>query len=161
MAEVNNSSIATIGHDPEEQGNAIVVKLDTAALVEATEKAGQLVFNPSAEDAIVKVLHIQQQVNEAVEAIKAEIERQGLAVNPNFTSVVSDKLKVNYSASGAEFGYDATKRKRFPAPLFTKKVTYSPNSKEIKKYREKTGKWPAHVFVNERKKTIRISLKEQ
>lgn len=118
-------------------------------------------FNPSAEDAIVKVLQIQQQVNEAVEAIKAEIERQGLAVNPNFASVVSDKLKVNYSASGAEFGYDATKRKRFPAPLFTKKVTYSPNSKEIKKYREKTGKWPAHVFVNERKKTIRISLKEQ
>lgn len=160
MEQTNKSAMSTIGHDPEEPSASIVLRFDPTALVEATEKAGELVLNPAAEDVIVKVLEIEQQVAEAVKTIKSEIERQGLEVNSNFTSVTSDKLKVNYSPSGAEFGYDAKKRKRFPEPLFTRRVTYSPNSKEIKKYREKTGRWPAHVFLNERKKTIRLSLKE-
>lgn len=157
---MNKSSINLMGPDPDSELAPMIITFDPKVLVEAKDKAGQIVFDPSAEDVIVKFLQLKQKVEEAEAFIKAEVEKQGLALSENFSSVSSDKLKVNYSASGAEFGYDKSKRQRFPEPLFTKKVTYTPNSKEIKKYREKTGKWPSHVFVNKRKKTIRLSLKE-
>jgi hypothetical protein len=157
----NESAITTLGQDPEVEGAPIVVKFDPAVLVEAKETAGTIVLNPSAEEAIVKLLQLEQQVSDAVKFVKAEIERQGLEVSENFTSVTSDKLKINYSASGAEFAIDEKKRKRYPAELFTTKVTHTPVSAAIKAYRKKNKKWPIGVVVKQRAKSIRISLKEQ
>ena len=114
------------------------------------------VFEPlfGAEDAIIKLLSIQRQVNDAVDQLKAEIERRVLAYNPNFTSVKGSKVKINYQAAGAKYKGET---KNHCPKYWTKKVTWAINSKAVDEYYAKYYRLPAGIKAVERKKTIRIS----
>ena len=134
--------------------NELVVRVNTAELLSTENDGKDIVMNPDAEDAIIKLLSIQRQVNDAVDQLKAEIERRVLAYNPNFTSVKGSKVKINYQAAGAKYKGET---KNHCPKYWTKKVTWAINSKAVDEYYAKYYRLPAGIKAVERKKTIRIS----
>lgn len=134
----------------------LTVSINPATLVKMAEDSREIIINPNAEKAILKLLAIQREVNEAVEAVKSEIEKSALEFNPNFRAIKGEQVKITYSASGAK--YKATgEAARHSGKYWTKKVTWSLNSKAIDETYAKYGRLPKGISSVERKKTIRIS----
>lgn len=134
----------------------ITVVIDPVEIVKLQQDAKDIMVNPDVEDAIVRLLEIQKEVDGAVEALKSEIERQALEFNPNFSAIKGEKIKINYSASGAKYAADGT-AKNHRGKFWTKKITWSLNSKAIDEYRAKQYVLPTGIKEVQRRKTIRIS----
>ena len=81
----------------------MIVKVNAGELLKLEKDGEGIIFDPKAEDAIVRLLEIQREVDGAIEYLKSEIERQALEFNPNFTGLKGSKIKINYSASGAKY----------------------------------------------------------
>lgn len=134
--------------------NELVVRINPAEIVTLQKDAKTIVMDPKAEDAIKRLLDLQREVDGAVDFVKAEIERQALDFNPNFTSVKGDKVKVNYSAAGAKYkGSAKSHNKKF----WTKKISWSINAKAVDEFRLKNYRLPTGIEAVTRTKTIRIS----
>ena len=134
----------------------MVVKVNSAELLELEKDGEAIVFNPKAEDAIVRLLEIQREVDGVVDYLKSEIERQALEFDPNFTALKGNRIKVSYSAAGAKFkatGEIQNHSKKF----WTKKTTWGLDSKAIEEYRAKHYRLPKGIAEVARKKTIRLT----
>ena len=136
----------------------MIVKVNAGEILKLEKNGESIIFDSKAENAIVRLLEIQKEVNGAIEYLKSEIERQALEFNPNFTGLKGSKIKINYSASGAKYkdvseGELKSHRKAF----WSKKIVWSLNSKAIDEYRAKFYKMPRGIAEAHRKKTIRIS----
>ena len=64
--------------------NELIVKINPTEIFQAQNEGKDFIVNPDAENAIIRLLEIQAEVNNAVELLKSEIERQALEFNPNF-----------------------------------------------------------------------------
>lgn len=134
----------------------MIVKVNSAEILRLEKDGEGIIFDPKAEDAIVRLLEIKNEVDGAIEYLKSEIERQALEFNPNFTGLKGEKIKINYSASGAK--YKETGDIKFHRDAFwTKKTVWSLDSKAIDEYKAKFYKLPKGVQEVHRKKSIRIS----
>ncbi len=136
--------------------NQIVAKVNLAELVELADDGKAIVVNPEAETSILRLLEVQKVVDEAVERLKLEIEKQALDFNPNFSAIKGTKLKINYSAAGAKYKATGTAG-RHDGRIWTKKVSWSLDSKAVDEYKAKRGHLPAGIIENVRTKSIRIS----
>ena len=65
----------------------MIVKINSAELLQLEKDGETIVFNPKAEDAIMRLLEIQKEVDGVVEYLKSEIERQALEFDPNFVAL--------------------------------------------------------------------------
>jgi hypothetical protein len=134
----------------------MIVKINSAEILKLEKDGENIIFNPKAEEALVKLLEMQRELDGAVEYLKGEIERQALEFNPNFTGLKGEKIKINYSASGAKFrdtGEITYHRNKF----WSKKTVWSLDSKAIEEYKAKNRKLPKGIAEIHRRKTIRIS----
>lgn len=134
----------------------MIVKINSAEILKLEKDSEGIIFDPKAEDAIVRLLEMQRELNGAIEYLKSEIERQALQFNPNFTGLKGEKIKINYSASGSKYkdtGDIKFHRERF----WTKKTVWSLDSKAIDEYKAKNYTLPKGVAEVHRRKTIRIS----
>lgn len=136
--------------------NEVVVRINPAEIFQAQNEGKDIMLNPDAENAILRLLDIQKEVDSAVNALKTEIERQALEFNPNFSSLKGEKLKINYSAAGAKYKDDGT-AKNHRAKFWKKKIVWSLDSKAIDDYRAKRYKLPAGIVEISRSKSIRLS----
>lgn len=134
----------------------MIVKVNSAEILRLEKDGEGIIFDPKAEDAIVRLLEIKNEVDGAIEYLKSEIERQALEFNPNFTGLKGAKIKINYSASGAKYK-DTGEVKFHKGSFWTKKTVWSLDSKAIDEYKAKFYKLPKGVQEIHRKKTIRVS----
>lgn len=133
----------------------MIVKVNSGEILTLEKEGEGIIFNPKAEEAILRLLDIKKEVDGAIEYLKGEIERQALEFNPNFTGLKGAKLKINYSASGAK--YKDVGEVKLHKKFWTKKTVWSLDSKAIDEYKAKTYRLPKGVVEVRRKKTIRIS----
>lgn len=136
--------------------NSLVVKINPAEIATLQQDGKSIVFNPKAEEAIIRLLEIQKEVDGAIDWLKSEIERQALEFNPNFSAIKGERLKVNYSASEAKYK-DNGGAKFHSSKFWKKKIAWSLDSKAIDAHRAKYYRLPAGITEVERKKTIRIT----
>lgn len=134
----------------------MIVKVNAGELLKLEKDGEGIIFDPKAEDAIVRLLEIQREVDGAIEYLKSEIERQALEFNPNFTGLKGSKIKINYSASGAKYR-DTGEVKFHREKFWAKKTVWSLDSKAIEEYKAKNYKLPRGIAEVHRKKTVRIS----
>lgn len=137
----------------------LVVKINPAEIFQAQNKGKDFIINPNAEDAIIRLLEIQKEVDGAVDWLKSKIERQVLEFNPNLSAIKGSKVKINYSASGAKYK-DNSEVKFHSSKFWKKKTTWTPDSKAIDAHRAKYYRLPVGISEVERKKTIRITVSE-
>ncbi len=147
--------------EDQSKNNKLSVVIDLGELVKAKEEGSMLVFNPDAEQGIIKLLDMNKRVQEAINFVIGEIERQGLAYNPNFTSVVGDLIKANYSASGARFVEDKENPpKHRKMPFWKRKIVYGIDADAVEKYEIKhRGKLPIGITKPVRRRSIRFNVR--
>ena len=134
----------------------MIVKVNAGEILKLEKDGEGIIFDPKAEDAIVRLLKIQREVDGAIEYLKSEIERQALEFNPNFTGLKGSKIKINYSASGPKYK-DTGELKFHRGSFWTKKTVWTLNTKAIDECKAKFYKLPRGIAEVHRKKTIRIS----
>lgn len=123
--------------------------------------ADKIFISPKGEDVLVQLLEAQKQIEEVISEAKKKLEAKALSVNPNFTSIQADKIKVYYRTYGQKFYVDENNINYAPKELYTaeSKITYKIDSKAVEKWVDAHGGMPTGIVEVERTKTLSFSLK--
>lgn len=139
--------------------NQLVINYENIELLVAGAKA--VTMNPRGEELLMKLLELQAKVDEAVKQCKSVLQVAIQEVDPDLTSISSDNLKVMYRVYGAKYGLNEMLIDQLDPRFYTEKKVYSPNSVEIEKEIKSTGILPNGITINDRQKTVSISLKNK
>ena len=142
-----------------EAKNQLVINYDNIELLVAGAKS--ITMNPRGEELLIKLLELQSKVDEAVKQCKSVLQVAIQEVDPDLTSISSDNLKVMYRVYGAKYGLNDILIDQLDPKFYTAKMTYSPNSVEIEKEIKTNGVLPNGITINDRQKTVSISLKNK
>src|SRR4030042_89039 len=115
------------------------MEIQIEKLGELVEKADKIFITAEGEQVLVDLLDVQRQVEEAIDTAKKKLEETALKINPNFTSIQADKIKVYYRTYGAKYRIDESHVSDLPKEFFETKQVYSANSEAIDQFVEKKG----------------------
>lgn len=130
------------------------MKIDIEKLNDLVEKSGDIFLSPDGEKALVKLLDIQEQVDQAITKAKEILEIKALAIDPNFTAIVGDEVKVSYRYYGAKYYIEDDKVDQVPVDLYKVTKRYSVKTKELEQYIEEKNGIPVGIREVERKKAL-------
>lgn len=134
----------------------MIITIDTDDIVITAKDGGKFVFNKNAEDKLEKLLEIKDKLDNVIEQVKGNLETNGLKLNPDFSGVRGDKIKVEYRAFGAL--YKLVDPKKASLDFYKTKTTYSLNTDLVSAYVENhDGKLPDGIEKVKRQKKISIS----
>jgi len=125
--------------------------------VELSEKAGKLVLKREAEEYLVKLLELQNIVNEAVGHVKESIKQAGETIDPSFKGVIGERVKAIYRSYGAKYTYKMSEIE-IAKPFLKEKIYYSVDSSKVDKYVKEVGEMPDGIHEKDRTKSISFSL---
>lgn len=134
------------------------IVIEYEALQSLIEEGKNITTTPKAEAAIVAILTLQEEVEAAIDEAKRVISEAALKINPNFSSIRSDKVKIGYKTYGQKYAIDESKLPSIPEECYSKKVVIAPNSKAIEAYLEKNKVVPEGVVEKIRTKSLSIAL---
>lgn len=138
----------------------MIIKIDTDKIAQLESKGTSILISQDGEKVLAELLEIQETIEEAISGVKQSLEEAALEIDPNFSSIQGELVKVSYRAYGSKYKIDQSQIKNLSEELYTTKVLYSPNSKEIDKFYKEKGALPLGVEVPERKKQISIKRKD-
>lgn len=135
------------------------ITFDTDEIKKACIDAQTFALNADAEKSIVRLLDIQEQLGEFIEQVKQGIVERAQEVDPNFTSITGDKIKIEYRETGAKYGLidHETVEGRFVT--LTERMAV--NTDAVEQYWQQYEVLPAGVVRKERKKTLIIKRKDK
>jgi len=135
------------------------MNIEIERLAELIQKSDKIFFTPEGEEVLVRLLEVQKQVEEAIKEAKAKLEKTALSLDPNFSSIQSDRVKVYYRAYGSRWGVDEANVDRLPKEMYRVKTSYMVETKEVERYFKEKGVLPLGITEYERPKSISFSLK--
>jgi hypothetical protein len=134
----------------------MIITIDTDDIVITAKDGGKFVFDKNAEDKLEKLLEIKDKLDNVIEQVKSNLETNGLKLNPDFSGVRGDKIKVEYRAFGAL--YKLVDPKNASPDFYKTETTYSLNTELVSAYAENhDGKLPDGIEKVKRQKKISIS----
>jgi hypothetical protein len=137
-----------------------MAQIDIEKLAQIKVDADKIFISAEGEQVLVDLLTIQQQVEEAIEAAKLKLEETGKKLNPDFSSIQGDRVKVYYRQYGGKYKLDESLLEYIPAKLYTTKTTYTPDTKAIDEYIDEHKGLPQGILTPERTKSLSFSLKK-
>lgn len=131
------------------------IVIDTDDIVISANSAGEFVFDGDAEKHLLNLIETQDKLEKVIAQVKKKLAEEGLKLNPHFSGVRGDSVKVGYSAHGAVYAIeDAIRAKDF----VISKTTYSIDKAKVDDYvKNNGGEIPDGIAMNDRKKSITIS----
>jgi len=138
-----------------------MIHIDIDRVGDLTVNADEIFLKPEGERVLVKLLDLQEQIENAISEAKIKLEVAALKANPNFSSIQANKVKVYYRAFGAKYYIDESNIKMAPKELYQaeEKVVYKIDTKAVDKWIDQHGGPPTGINEVERKKTLTFSLK--
>ena len=109
--------------------NELVIKYDNIELLVQGGKS--ITMNPHGEELLIKLLELKDKVEQAITQCKSVLQVAIQEVDPDLTSISSDRIKVMYRMYGAKYGLDTNLIDQLDPKFYTEKMTYSPNPIEI------------------------------
>lgn len=137
------------------------MKVDIEKLDSLIVEADKIFLTPDGEKVLLKLLDIQDQVEQAIVAAKAKLEATGLRLNPDFTSIQSDKVKVYYREFGSKYYVDEKNIALAPKELYTTETKFRIDSKAVEKWADEHKGMPAGILEVDRKKTLSFTRKNK
>jgi len=135
------------------------IVIDTDKLPELIAKGDDIFLSPEGEEVLMSALALKEQIQQTIDDIKIKLEAKALAVNPNFKSIQSDKIKVFYRCFGSKYYIDQSYENQVPEEVVEKKIKLSLKTKELEQWIQSHGGLPLGVIENDRNKKITFSLK--
>jgi hypothetical protein len=139
--------------------NKIIINFEDLPVL--IENGNKILLNPQGEEFLLKLLKLQKQVEHAIDFCKDKLTTAIQEVNPDLTSITSDNVKVMYRMYGSKYGIDNNLIEFLNKRFYTTKTTYQLNPREVEKEISETGVIPTGIKINDRKKTVSITLKNQ
>jgi hypothetical protein len=137
------------------------MNIDIEKLKDLIPEADKIFLSPDGEEVLIKLLEIKQQVENAIEAAKGMLEKKALELNPNFSSIQADKVKVYYRAYGAKYKIDLVNIEKCPKNFYKVRTVYDVIAKEVEKWTESHKGLPLGINEIERPKSLSFSLKSE
>lgn len=138
----------------------MVISIDTQKIADLSKDGDKILLSAEGEKSIAELYEMQALIEQAVSDAKKKIQESAIALDPNFTSIQGDKVKVSYRAYGARYRIDQSKIAEIPKDFYETTVRYAPVVKTIESYVDKQGALPVGVLENAREKQIQITIKE-
>lgn len=120
-----------------------------------------ITIHPQGEQLLMQLLELKEKVDKAIEDAKSILKVAIEEVDPDLTSISSDNVKVMHRVYGMKYSLDSNLIDQLDEKFVNRKVSYSPNTKEIDKEIETNGSIPNGVIINDRNKTVSITLKKK
>lgn len=140
--------------------NKLKVEIDMDEVAMLVDRGGEFVINPNAELAILRLMEMQEILEEAMEAIKARVQEEGMALGDGFKGVQGDRISAICRQYGAKYGY----RPEFAGELkgfLKEKVSATVDSEAVEQFIKLNGGLPRGIFENDRDHKLSISLKKE
>lgn len=136
------------------------ITFDTDEIKATCIDAQTFALNAEAEKSIVRLLDIQEQLNEFIEQVKQGIIERAQEIDANFTSITGDNIKLEYRETGSKF--TLVDHETVDTTFVTLTERMAVNAKAVERFMaENNGELPAGVKMNERKKSIIIKRKDK
>ncbi|MFA5768333.1 MAG: hypothetical protein WC871_02195 [Bacteroidales bacterium] len=136
------------------------MKIDIEKLADLVAKSDEIFLTPAGEKHLLKLLEIKNQVDMAIDAAKLVLEQAAQKLDPNFSSIQGDKIKVSYRHFGAKYYLDEPSIDQIDPELYKVIKRYSVNAKAVEDWAETHKGMPAGIKEVERKKQITFQLKK-
>ena len=131
--------------------------IDDIKLLKA--EGGDVVFNPDAEKYLVKLLQVEEVVNEALDYVKNQIGESGKRVHPGFKGFKGGVVDGVYRKYGEKYWYD--KSRLDEAMPYLKEITYfKVDSSKVDEYLETVGEMPEGVNEKDRRPQLSLKFKD-
>lgn len=136
-----------------------LITINPAQIIQFTQEAGKLVFKPSAEKELLKLLDLEVQIQEAIKKVKEQIALAGRSIDDNFKGVIGTDIRATFRTYGDKYGYNPELFHKVES--FLKPITrYHVDSDKVKKYMKQIGSLPLGVFEKDRSPVISFSVKK-
>jgi hypothetical protein len=129
---------------------------DTDIMQEVSKVADGLFLSAEAADQLADFEKLYKDLTEFRSNLLREIAEKAISVDPIFTSISSDKVKLVYAAHGTKYIIDQSMIEEIPEQFYSVEIKYKANTKEI----EKEGTLPMGIIAPERTKSLTIRLIE-
>lgn len=138
------------------------ITVDLAEVDILVAEADKIFLKPEAEQGLVKLLQLQERIEQSIKQAKQILEAEGLKVNKDFKSIEGDQIKVSYRYFGSKYYIQEDKLQDVPEEFYTKVITtkYSVDAKVVEKWAENNKGLPVGIVENTRLKTINFKLKD-
>lgn len=120
-----------------------------------------ITIHPQGEQLLMQLLELKEKVDKAIEDAKSILKVAIEEVDPDLTSISSDNVKVMHRVYGMKYSLDSNLIDQLDPKFVNRKVSYSPNTKEIDNEIGTNGSLPNGVIINDRNKTVSITLKKK
>lgn len=139
------------------------MQIDIEKISKLVTDSDRILFDPDGEAVLVELLKVQGQVDEAIAQAKLKIEQSALRLNPHFSSIQGDRVKVYYRAYGSRYMVDESQLKYIPKELYVaeKKVYYKVDGDAVEKWTSTHKGMPVGIHENERPKQLTFKLKSE
>lgn len=134
--------------------------IDIEKLDQLKLNADKIFISSEGEEVLVQLLEIQKQVELAIDAAEAKLEETALKIDPNFSSIQADRIKVYYRAYGSKYKIDETMIAEVPQGLYKTVTKYNADSKAIEQWADEHKGLPVGIIEAERTKSLKFSLKD-
>lgn len=130
-------------------------------LEKLTEYAGEIFISPDGEQVLIDILEAEEKINEIKERAKLKLAEAAAKINPNFSSIQADNVKVFYREYGAKYYLDESQKDLVPPGIITEKISYLVDSKAVEQFVKENNGMPAGIKEVERSKTLSFSFKNR
>lgn len=138
----------------------MIIQIDSDKVTSLVKDGDKILFSKDGEDTILELHRMEQMIADALSSVKEKIKDAALKLDPTFTSIQGDKVKVSYRAYGTRYRIDSSRVNLLPQDCYKTKVTYMPQADFIEEFADKNGGLPIGVLENQREKQIQITVKE-
>lgn len=121
--------------------------------------ADKILIQPEAEKVLIELLNLQDQIEQAIKTAKLTIEKKALEINPNFKSITSNNLRVNYRQYGAKYRIDEANFSYLPPNFYKESKRYDVIAEEVEKWCETNKGLPVGINEIERPKSLSFTIK--
>jgi hypothetical protein len=129
------------------------------SLKKLTKESDKIFLSPEGEELLVQVLEYEKEIEQIKDEIKVKLEESALKIDPNFSSIQADKVKVYYREYGSKYYVDETQTDLLPEGLAQKKIVYTVDSKAVEDWVNEKGAMPTGIRETPRTKSMSFSLK--
>ena len=131
--------------------------IDKKKIASFVKNGSQMMFKKEAEDELLKLLKLKDEIEEAITTVKTNILEAGRSITPDFTGVVGNRLKCVIRKYGDRYRFGEGTNPKFIKEIVMKRA----NSETIDDELETTGKLPEGVIENERAEKLTIIVPNQ
>ena len=135
------------------------MNIDIEKLNDLVKDSDKIFLKAGGEEVLIEILEIQKQVDEAVRKAELILEEKALELNPNFSSIQSDRIKVFYRNYGEKYRIDDNYLDTLSANFYKVTKRYTVDAKEVEKWTSENKGLPLGIKEVERKKSLSFSLK--